>query len=41
VLLAVAALRANDRQRARELLQGLVQEFPKNQLYARELARLQ
>ncbi|HYK64941.1 MAG TPA: hypothetical protein VEY94_08345 [Patescibacteria group bacterium] len=41
VLLAVAALRANDRQHARELLQGLVQEFPKNQLYARELARLQ
>jgi len=41
VLLAVAALRANDRQHARELLQGLVQEFPKNQLYARELAKLQ
>jgi hypothetical protein len=41
VLLAVAALRANDRQHARELLQGLVQEFPQNQLYARELARLQ
>jgi hypothetical protein len=41
VSLAVAALRASDRQHARELLQGLVQEFPQNQLYARELARLQ
>ena len=41
VLLAVAALRANDRRHARELLQGLVREFPKNQLYASELARLQ
>ncbi len=40
VLLAVAALRANDRRRARELLHGLAQEFPKNRLYASELARL-
>ena len=41
VLLAVAALRAHDRSQAKRLLQGLVREFPQNQLYARELARLQ
>jgi hypothetical protein len=41
LLLAVAALRAGNRQRARELLQNLAQAFPKNQLYRRELARLQ
>jgi hypothetical protein len=41
VLLAVAALREHDQQRAKQLLQGLVQEFPQNQLYARELARIQ
>jgi hypothetical protein len=41
VLLAVAALRGHDRDRAKQLLQGLVRQFPHNQLYARELARLQ
>jgi hypothetical protein len=40
VLLAVAALRAHDEDRARNLLRGLVQEFPQNRLYARELARI-
>lgn len=39
-LLAVAALRDNDRNRARELLQGLAKEFPQNRLYTHELARL-
>lgn len=41
LLLAVAALRDNHRKQAKELLQDLAQEFPKNQLYRRELARLQ
>jgi hypothetical protein len=41
LLLAVAALRDKDPDRARQLLQGLAKEFPHNQLYARELARLQ
>jgi len=41
LLLAVAALRDKDRDRARQLLQGLAKEFPHNRLYARELARLQ
>ncbi|MGO9273572.1 MAG: hypothetical protein ACLQOO_25605 [Terriglobia bacterium] len=41
LLLAVAALRDKDRDRARQLLQGLATEFPHNGLYARELARLQ
>lgn len=41
VLLAVAALREHDQQRAKQLLQGLVREFPQNQLYATELARIQ
>jgi hypothetical protein len=41
LLLAVAALREKNRKRARELLQSLAQEFPNNQLYRRELARLQ
>jgi len=40
LLLAVAALRDQDKTKARELLAGLVQEFPQNQLYAKELARL-
>lgn len=40
LLLAVAALRDNDRARARHLLAGLAQEFPNNTLYRRELARL-
>ena len=41
LLLAVAALRDNDRSQARELLQNLSQEFPNNRLYKRELSRLQ
>ena len=41
LLLAVAALRDGDRRRARELLQGLTAEFPHNDLYRQELARLQ
>jgi hypothetical protein len=40
LLLAVAALRDNDRERAREILSGLRNRFPDNQLYARELERL-
>jgi hypothetical protein len=40
LLLAVAALRDHDKERARELLAALAQKFPKNPLYARELARL-
>ncbi len=41
LLLAVAALRDKDKNEARELLSGLAREFPKNQLYAKELSRLQ
>jgi len=41
LMLAVAALRDNHRSRARELLQNLSQEFPNNELYRRELSRLQ
>ena len=41
LLLAVAALRDKNRNQAKELLQNLVQEFPNNQLYRRELSRLQ
>jgi hypothetical protein len=41
LLLAVAALRDQDRQTARTLLAGLASEFPGNQLYAKELARIQ
>ena len=40
LLLAVAALRDKDRNRARQLLRGLAREFPHNRLYARELALL-
>jgi hypothetical protein len=40
LLLAVAALRDQDRRRARELLEGLAREFPKNPLYAYELGRI-
>lgn len=40
LLLAVAALRDKDRNRARELLAGLVRQFPNNTLYKRELDRL-
>jgi len=41
LMLAVAALRDNDRNRARELLGNLAQEFPNNTLYRQELAKLQ
>jgi hypothetical protein len=40
LLLAVAALRDHDRQRARDLLGGLALEFPQNPLYRRELDRI-
>ena len=40
LLLAVAALRDHDAARASELLAGLTREFPRNRLYAQELARL-
>ena len=41
LLLAVAALRDKDHQTARVLLAGLAKEFPGNQLYVTELARIQ
>ena len=41
LLLAVAALRDQDRGKARTLLAGLAQEFPLNHLYVRELNQLQ
>jgi hypothetical protein len=41
LLLAVAALRSKDRTQARDLLMGLVRDFPRNRLYSEELARLQ
>jgi hypothetical protein len=41
MLLAVAALREKDNNGARDLLAGLVQEFPQNTLYKKELARIQ
>lgn len=40
LLLTVAALREKDRNGARRLLENLAQEFPGNQLYRRELSRL-
>jgi hypothetical protein len=40
MLLAVAALRDNDRANAASLLEGLAREFPHNRLYAAELARV-
>jgi hypothetical protein len=40
LLLAVAALRGHDRTTARSLLADLSREFPANQLYGRELARI-
>ena len=40
LLLAVAALRDRDSRRATELLEYLASTFPKNPLYAKELARL-
>ena len=41
LLLAVAALRDNDRIRARALLRDLADNFPQNRLYRNELAKLQ
>lgn len=41
LLLAVAALRDGNRQSAGELLAGLARAFPRNHLYAAELAKLQ
>lgn len=41
LLLAVAALRDNDRNQAREILARLSLEFPQNHLYQKELAKLQ
>ena len=41
LLLAVAALRDKDTTTARSLLAGLASEFPRNQLYSKELARIQ
>lgn len=40
MLLAVAALRNNNRVYAAQILEGLVREFPHNRLYVSELARL-
>lgn len=40
LLLAVAALRDKDRNQAREILQDLARQFPKNRLYGEELALL-
>jgi hypothetical protein len=40
ILLAIAYVRDKDNVRARQLLAGLRDEFPKNPLFAREIARL-
>ena len=40
LLLAVAALRDQNTAEARQILQDLVREFPRNQLYKAELERL-
>jgi hypothetical protein len=40
MLLAVAALRDNDRNQASQILEGLTREFPHNRLYTFELARI-
>ena len=40
MLLAVAALRDNDRVTASRILEGLARDFPHNRLYAAELARI-
>jgi len=40
LMLAVAALRDSDPNRARELLSELAREYPHNPLYRQELARL-
>jgi hypothetical protein len=41
LLLAVAALRDNQHDKARAILSELAEEFPDNRLYKRELARIQ
>lgn len=41
LLLAVAALRDRDRDKAKQLLSSLARDFPNNPLYAKELAKLQ
>ena len=41
LLLAVAALRDNDRNTARTILADLSREFPSNRLYQKELSRIQ
>ena len=41
LLLAVAAIRDNQKDRARQILHDLSMEFPANRLYAKELAKLQ
>jgi hypothetical protein len=40
LMLAVAAMRDQDTGRARELLAGLVRDYPQNPLYRQELARM-
>jgi hypothetical protein len=40
LLLAVAALRDKDSGTAKTLLAGLANQFPRNQLYVKELARI-
>lgn len=41
LLLAVASLREKDVPRAREILENLAREYPRNPLYTQELARMQ
>jgi hypothetical protein len=41
LLLAVAAMREQNVQGARDILEGLAREYPKNPLYVQELARMQ
>jgi len=40
LLLAVAAIRDNDKSKARQLLSSLAKEFPNNPLYAQQLAKI-
>ncbi len=40
LMLAVAELKDRHLDQARSLLQGLAQQFPRNTLYARQLARI-
>jgi hypothetical protein len=40
LMLAVAALRDNNRMRAIDILQGLARDFPRNRLYAEEVTKL-